>query len=81
MRSGAKLDPLRRLCERMGFAALGKMHRFNDLPWNPAHRDIREPLEGLLRERGRPDVIAQQSLGFDYEVRVFPDVLICRQEV
>ena len=34
---------------RRRLAALGKMHRFNDLPWNPAHRDIQEPLRGLLR--------------------------------
>jgi integrase len=39
---------------RRRLAALAKMHRFNDLPWNAAHRDIRGPLEGLLRERGRP---------------------------
>jgi integrase len=30
------------------------MHRFNDLPWNPAHRDIQGPLRGLLRQHGRP---------------------------
>jgi integrase len=30
------------------------MHRFNDLPWNPAHRDIQEPLQGLLRTHARP---------------------------
>jgi integrase len=30
------------------------MHRFNDLPWNPAHRDIQEPLQGVLRQHGRP---------------------------
>ncbi len=39
---------------RRRLAALGKMHRFNDLPWNPGHRDIQEPLQGLLRERARP---------------------------
>ena len=39
---------------RRRLAALAKMHRFNDLPWNPAHRDIRGPLEGLLRTQGRP---------------------------
>ena len=39
---------------RRRLAALGKMHRFNDLPWNPAHRDIQEPLQGLLRQHGRP---------------------------
>jgi integrase len=39
---------------RRRLAALGKMHRFNDLPWNPAHRDIQEPLRGVLRTRGRP---------------------------
>jgi hypothetical protein len=35
-------------------SALGKMHRFNDLPWNPAHRDIQGPLQGTLRTHGRP---------------------------
>jgi integrase len=39
---------------RRRLAALGKMHRFNDLPWNPAHRDIQGPLQGLLRQHGRP---------------------------
>ena len=39
---------------RRRLAALGKMHRFNDLPWNPAHRDIQGPLQGLLRTPGRP---------------------------
>ena len=39
---------------RRRLAALGKMHRFNDLPWNPAHRDIQDPLQGLLRQHGRP---------------------------
>ena len=38
---------------RRRLAALAKMHRFNDLPWNPAHRDIRGPLEGAVtRTRG-----------------------------
>jgi integrase len=39
---------------RRRLAALGKMHRFNDLPWNPAHRDIQGPLQGVLRTHGRP---------------------------
>jgi hypothetical protein len=39
---------------RRRLSALGKMHRFNDLPWNPAHRDIQGPLQGVLRTRGRP---------------------------
>ena len=39
---------------RRRLSAIGKMHRFNDLPWNTAHRDIQEPLQGLLRTRGRP---------------------------
>ena len=30
------------------------MHRFNDLPWNPAHRAIQGPLQGVLRTHGRP---------------------------
>jgi hypothetical protein len=38
---------------RRRLAALGKMHRFNDLAWNPAHRDIQEPLRGLLRQHGQ----------------------------
>ena len=43
---------------RRRLSALAKMHRFNDLPWNSAHRDIQEPLQGLLRTHGRP---AQQA--------------------
>jgi hypothetical protein len=39
---------------RRRLAALGKMPRFNDLPWNSAHRDIQGPLQGVLRTRGRP---------------------------
>ena len=39
---------------RRRLSAIGKMHRFNDLPWNSAHRDIQGPLQGLLREHGRP---------------------------
>jgi integrase len=38
---------------RRRLAALSKMHRFNDLPGNPAHRDIQGPLEGLLREKSQ----------------------------
>jgi integrase len=39
---------------RRRLAALGKLHRFNDLAWNPGHRDIQGPLQGALRTRGRP---------------------------
>jgi integrase len=39
---------------RRRLSALGKMHRFNDLPWNPALRDIQGPLQGVLRSHGRP---------------------------
>ncbi|HUZ65831.1 MAG TPA: site-specific integrase [Acetobacteraceae bacterium] len=39
---------------RRRLAALAKMHRFNDLPWNSAHRDIQGPLQGLFRAHGRP---------------------------
>ena len=39
---------------RRRLSALGKMHRFNDLPWNPGHRDIQGPLQGVLRSHGRP---------------------------
>jgi site-specific recombinase XerD len=39
---------------RRRLSALGKMHRFNDLAWNPAHRDIQGPLQGVLRSHGRP---------------------------
>jgi integrase len=34
---------------RRRLSALGKMHRFNDPAWNPAHRDIQGPLQGALR--------------------------------
>ena len=48
---------------RRRLAAIGKAHRFNDLPWNPAHRDIREPLQALLRLHGRPvEKVAALSL-------------------
>jgi integrase len=48
---------------RRRLAALGKLHRFNDLPWNAAHREIQGPLQGLLREHGRPvDKAAALSL-------------------
>ena len=40
------------ICRRL--AAIGKAHRFNDLPWNPGHRDIQEPLQGVLRFLQRP---------------------------
>ncbi len=39
---------------RRRLSAIGKMHRFNDLAWNTEHRDIQEPLQGLLRTHGRP---------------------------
>lgn len=39
---------------RRRLSALGKMHRFNDLPWNSAHRDIQGPLQGVLRTQRRP---------------------------
>ena len=36
---------------RRRLAAIGKAHRFNDLPWNPGRR---APLQALLRLHGRP---------------------------
>ena len=39
---------------RRRLSALGKMHRFNDMAWNPAHRDIQGPLQGVLRTHIRP---------------------------
>jgi integrase len=39
---------------RRRLSAIGKMHRFNDLAWNAAHRDIQGPLQGVLRTQGRP---------------------------
>lgn len=39
---------------RRRLSALGKMHRFNDLPWNAGHRDIQGPLQGVLRTYSRP---------------------------
>jgi integrase len=38
---------------RRRLAAIGKMHRFNGLPWTPSHHEIQEPLRGLLRHHGR----------------------------
>jgi hypothetical protein len=29
---------------RRRLSAIGRTHHFNDLPWNPAHRDIQAPL-------------------------------------
>jgi len=39
---------------RRRLSAIGKMHRLNDLPWNPSHRAIQGPLQEALRPRGRP---------------------------
>jgi len=39
---------------RRRLSAIGKMHRVNNLPWNPSHRAIQEPLQEVLRARGRP---------------------------
>jgi integrase len=39
---------------RRRLSALGKMHRYNDLPWNAAHGAIQGPLQGLLRQHGSP---------------------------
>jgi hypothetical protein len=39
---------------RRRLSAIGKMHRVNDLPWDPSHRAIQEPLQAVLRTRGRP---------------------------
>ncbi|MCE2576616.1 site-specific integrase [Komagataeibacter sp. FNDCR2] len=39
---------------RRRLAAIGKAHRFGDLPWNPGHRDIQGPLQGVLRTQRRP---------------------------
>ena len=39
---------------RRRLAALGKLHRYNDLPWNPGHGEIQGPLQGVLRLHGRP---------------------------
>jgi integrase len=30
------------------------MHRVSDLAWNPAHRDIQGPLQGVRHTHGRP---------------------------
>ena len=39
---------------RLRLLAIGKMHRDNDLPWNPLHSAIQEPLQAVLRTRDRP---------------------------
>jgi hypothetical protein len=38
---------------RRRLSALGKMQRFYDLPWDPAHRDIQGTLQGTLCSHGR----------------------------
>lgn len=38
---------------RRRLAAIGKMHRFNSLPWNASDRAIQQPLRGVLREHGQ----------------------------
>lgn len=38
---------------RRRLAAIGKMHRFNSLPWNPSDRAIQQPLRGVLRTHGQ----------------------------
>jgi integrase len=48
---------------RRRLSAFGKMHRYNDLPWNAAHGAIQGPLQGLLRKHGRrPQKAAALSL-------------------
>jgi hypothetical protein len=44
-------------------SALGKMHRYNDLPWNAAHGAIQGPLRALLRKHGRRHPIRAQLAG------------------
>jgi len=39
---------------RRRLTAIGRAHRYNGLSWNPCHREIQEPLRGVLREHGRP---------------------------
>jgi integrase len=39
---------------RRRLAALGKVHRFNVLPWDTAHRAIQAPLQAVLRAQARP---------------------------
>jgi integrase len=35
-------------------AAIAKMHKFNNWPWNSSDLEIQGPLKGLLRDHGRP---------------------------
>lgn len=39
---------------RRRLAAIGQMHRYNGLGWNPGHLEIRATLKGVLAEHGRP---------------------------
>jgi hypothetical protein len=32
-------------------SAIGKLHRFNDRPWNPSHGAIQSPLQGCCAAR------------------------------
>jgi hypothetical protein len=38
---------------RRRLSAIGKMHRLAELPWDPSHRAIQGPLQGVLRSGGR----------------------------
>jgi integrase len=39
---------------RRRLAAIAKMHKFNNWPWNSSDLEIQGPLKGLLRDHGRP---------------------------
>jgi integrase len=39
---------------RRRLAAIAKMHKFNNWPWNSSDLHIQERLQGVLREHGRP---------------------------
>jgi integrase len=39
---------------RRRLAAIAKMHKFNNWPWNSSDLHIQGPLQGVLREHGRP---------------------------
>src|ERR1700688_1351454 len=44
----------RQMAEALAFQSHDPGKVTNDLPWNPAHRAIQGPLQGVLRTHGRP---------------------------
>jgi hypothetical protein len=59
---------------RRRLAALGKMHRFNDLAWNPAHHAIQGPLRGALRVQKAAALTCRCCAAFWGWLRIRPKI-------